>query len=189
MHLRRMPRMLLFLLAYLAWRAFGDEPVLLLGAVTVGVVGFVAYRWWTDREAERQRTRRDEAVRERLAGAAEMRFPAVADRILALEDRVTLADSPQVGDHFRRATGAFMAADEAMATAATTDGYTAVLDRLDDAAWELDAVEALLAGRPVPERSEPAPAAASTPRIDIPRATLQRWVSTDRGHHRRHRSC
>jgi len=188
--MHRMSRLLPFLIAVLAWRLLAEQPVVLILVLAVGGLALLGYRSWSRRRDERARAQRSEIVGRRLGDAARERFPAVADRILDLEDRVGLSGSSMAREHFRAATEAFITADERMTDAASAAEFIDVLDRLDDAGWHLDAVDAVLDGRPVPERSPiPATVPDSSSRA---RASLERWGSPSRRdsrhRHRRH-SC
>lgn len=129
--------------------AGGGIPIFWL--VVIGVVAYFGYRMW-------QNSRDDEgAVGRRFAeakGEIEAQVAAVANQILELSDRPDLPANAPATEHYRRATEVFGSAEARLQEAATTASLEALADDLDDARWELAAAEALLDGRPVPDRPE-----------------------------------
>ena len=119
--------------------------------VAIGVVGYFAYRMW-------QNSRDDEgAVGRRFAEAKdeiEAQVAVVANQILELSDRPDLVANAAATEHYRRASEVFGSAEARLQEATTTASLEALADDLDDARWELAAADALLDGRPVPDRPE-----------------------------------
>lgn len=115
----------------------------------LGAVGYFGYRMWRNsQDDERAVGRRfNEAKRE-----IEDQVAAVANQILELSDRPDLADHSEATAHFRRASEVFRQAESRLKEASSTAAFAELADDLDDARWELAAAEALLEGRPVPER-------------------------------------
>lgn len=117
--------------------------------VAIGGVAYVAYRMWRN-------SRDDEgAVGRRFAEAKreiEAQVAVVANQILELSDRPDLVADAAATEHYRRASDVFGSAEARLQGATTTASLEALADDLDDARWELAAAEALLEGRPVPDR-------------------------------------
>ncbi|MDX1449853.1 MAG: hypothetical protein R3246_12410, partial [Acidimicrobiia bacterium] len=84
----------------------------------------------------------------------ESQVAVVANQILELSDRPDLSANSEATGHFRRASEIFGSAEGRLAGASSTAEFAALADDLDDARWELAAAEALLDGRPVPDRPE-----------------------------------
>lgn len=76
----------------------------------------------------------------------------VANDILALSDRVQMTEDRTITDHYRSANEIFSTVQDSIATAATEMEFEQLSSRLTEAEWHLEAVEALLDGRPVPEQ-------------------------------------
>ncbi len=125
-------------------RAGSGVAVVVIIGVVVAVVGFVMYR----------NSRRDrEAAEGRLEQAkAELgrQVDAVANAILDLSDRVTVADDSQATDYYRSATETFAGVQETIEGATTVVELEELCDRLDRARWQLEATESVLEGRPIP---------------------------------------
>jgi hypothetical protein len=121
--------------------------------IVIGGVAYMAYRMWKN-------SRDDEgAVGRRFAEARreiEAQVGVVANQILELSDRPDLVANASATEHYRRATEVFGSAEKRLQEASTTASLEALADDLDDARWELAAAEALLDGRPVPDRPEEA---------------------------------
>lgn len=120
----------------------------------LGAVGYFGYRMWRNsQDDERAVGRRfNEAKRE-----IEVQVAAVANQILELSDRPDLVGHSEATAHFRRASEVFRQAETRLAEASSTAAFAELADDLDDARWELAAAEALLEGRPVPERPPDTP--------------------------------
>lgn len=120
----------------------------------LGAVGYFGYRMWRNsQDDERAVGRRfNEAKRE-----IEDQVAAVANQILELSDRPDLVSHSEATAHFRRASEVFGQAESRLAEASSTAAFAELADDLDDARWELAAAEALLEGRPVPDRPADTP--------------------------------
>lgn len=132
----------------------GFGGVLLVGLVLLGLVAalvsFVSSR----------RRRRDAAERDRLAleeARAEVaaQVAAVAERIVGLSDRVTVADDPETSQLFGAATTTYQETEAQVAASTTLSALEPVADRLDHAHWQLEAVAARLDGRAPPPPPSP----------------------------------
>ncbi|MEX1004596.1 MAG: hypothetical protein WD990_11300 [Acidimicrobiia bacterium] len=121
--------------------------------IAIGVIAYIAFRMWKNGQDD------EGAVGRRFAEAKreiEAQVAVVANQILELSDRPDLASHSSATEHFRRATEMFGSAESRLREAATMASLEALADDLDDARWELAAAEALLDGRPVPDRPEEA---------------------------------
>jgi phosphoglycolate phosphatase-like HAD superfamily hydrolase len=94
------------------------------------------------------------AERERALGEAreEVRrqVGAMADEILALSDRVELAEDPEAARLFAQATAAYQETQDHLERSTRAPELEDVADELDHARWELAAAEALAGGQEVP---------------------------------------
>lgn len=122
-----------------------------LWIVALAAIGYFVYRLWANNRQD------DRATGRRLAEARaelEAQVAVVANQILELSDRPDLPSNSEATAHFRAASDIFRSAETRLAAASSTTEYAALSDDLDDARWELAAAEALLEGRPVPDRPE-----------------------------------
>ena len=123
--------------------------VLLVIAVVVGAgIAFVV--WWSSRSSKR---RQAEHLAE-LKAKARAQIDAVANDILDDEDEVAEAKNPEATRHFESATTIYSGAEERLANADTVEGVVDVAADLDDAIWHLDAAEAILDGKAIPDKPE-----------------------------------
>lgn len=121
--------------------------------VALAVIGYFVYRMWANnRQDDRATGRRLNEARAEL----EDQVAVVANQILELSDRPDLASNAAATAHFRTASEIFRSAETRLVAASAPAEYAALSDDLDDARWELAAAEALLEGRPVPDRPEEA---------------------------------
>jgi hypothetical protein len=157
---------------------------LLVGGLMVGLVGGALFLMWRGqvtarrRLADRLETSRDE-IRSQLS--------AVADSILALDDRVTLA-GPEIRERFASVNQTYSEVRERVDGATIPVELEALEDRMDDARWEVASIEALLDGRPEPQRPLDQPGAcffdpthgAGTERVQLQTALGERPVGVCR---------
>jgi hypothetical protein len=111
---------------------------------------------------------------EKVKTMAKAKLAEVANDIIEMEHEVELSDNPEVKSHYQNASATYT---EALARTEKDPGPAEMLDvvrDLDVAIWELDVAEALLDGKPVPEKPkppEPTPTPARQPApgpTDIP---------------------
>ncbi len=122
-------------------------------ALVVGGVWLVMRRGRAERAASEQR-RLDEAKRE-----LDEQIAVVANYIVDLSDRVGTVDRPDVETLYRSASETFTGVQRDLPEADELGELASLSDRLDEARWELEAVEAALDGRPIPDRPIDRPAA------------------------------
>ena len=120
--------------------------------VVAGGVGFLVWRNKRQREDESEE-QLDEAQAE-----VEQQVAAVANDILELSDRVTVSDDDELDEMFRAAGAIFSAVEEALPGAADVAEVERLGEQLDEARWQLDAVEARLDGRVPPPKPVDRPA-------------------------------
>jgi type II secretory pathway pseudopilin PulG len=106
--------------------------------------------------AVRRSSRKDEMNQEALVEEArrelQSQLDATANEILEMSDRVTVAADAGASRYFREASATYAAVGDELAVATTLDHLEALSDRMDEAAWQLDAAEAVLEGRSVPDK-------------------------------------
>lgn len=138
-----------------ASRSGGGRGWMVVGGIILAlVVGAFLLMWRTNRAGRERLARQVEVSRAEIRA----QLSAVADAILALDDRVTLA-APELRERFADANRTYAEVLEQVDAAATLPELESLSDRIDDARWEIAAVEALLDGEPEPERPADAPAA------------------------------
>ncbi len=130
----------------------GGGGFLIIVVVVVGGIGFLLWRN-SKRERAVAEGRLDEAKAE-LAGQLDV----IANEILDLSDRVTVAEHDAALAYFRQANDTYSEVSEAAGTATSLAGLEELSDRLDQARWQLEAAEALIEGREVPPEPEDRPA-------------------------------
>lgn len=124
------------------------------GAILLLAAGAFFLMWRANRSSRERLARQIEASRREI----EAQLSAVADAILALDDRVTIAEEG-LRRRFAEVNGTYAAVREQLGSATTLPELEALEDRMDDARWEVAAIEAVLDGRPEPERPADRPAA------------------------------
>lgn len=147
-----------------AWDSFGDSDAegveaferaitgsggFPVGTVLfLGVVGLGGWAVWRGRRSqERAASKRTE---DRRAAIGEQ-VDDVANDILALADRVQVLDDEAATGHYRAANALFTDVQERLAAATGEMEFEGCSTDLTKAEWHLEAVEAILDGRPVPE--------------------------------------
>lgn len=130
----------------------GGGGFLIIVAVVVGGIGFLLWRN-SKRERAVAEGRLDEAKAE-LTGQLDV----IANEILDLSDRVTVAEHDAALAYFRQANDTYSEVSEAAGTATSLAALEELSDRLDQARWQLEAAEALIEGREVPPEPEGRPA-------------------------------
>ena len=144
----------------------GLLPILLLGLLGAGGVALFRGSRTTARVAQQRLEEARAEVRRQV--------DALAERILALNDRVELAPE-QAQTAYATATAEFSKASEGLANAQTEADLANLNDELDNARWNLEVATALLDGREPPAK----PAATEACFFDpdhgagVKRATLQ----------------
>ena len=119
-----------------------------LTLIGVGVFGtFVLVRSSSKREEKSQVQDMSEAQEEIQA-----QLDAIANEILADNERVLLSENEEVEDYFERASKTYADATDELAKATTLNELESIADRLDEARWQLAASDALMDGKPVPPK-------------------------------------
>jgi hypothetical protein len=107
------------------------------------------------RNSSRKRAELAGTELEKVKTMAKTKLAEVANDIIEMEDEVELSDNPEVKAHYQSASATYT---EALARTEKDPGPAEMVDvvrDLDTAIWELDAAEALLDGKPVPEKPKP----------------------------------
>ena len=120
--------------------------------IIVGLIGFVL--WRNTRRAKDMAAGRVDEAKAELKGQLDV----IANEILDLSDRVTVAENDEALAHYRAANDTYAEVIDASETAVSLADLEALSDRLDKARWRLEAAEALIEGRNVPAEPEDRPA-------------------------------
>jgi len=153
------------------------------GIVLLLVVGSLFLMWRSTKASKERLARQIQVSRDEIRA----HVSAVADAILALDDRVTIS-TPEVKARFAAVNQTYAEVREQVEVATTIPQLEALEDRIDDARWEVAAIEAVLDGRPEPERPEDQPAAcffdpthgAGTESVEVTSPAGQRRVGVCR---------
>lgn len=128
--------------------------LLIGGVVLLLVVGSFFLMWRSTKASKERLARQIQVSRDEIRA----QVSAVADAILALDDRVTIS-TPEVQQRFAAVNQTYAEVREQVEVATTIPQLEALEDRIDDARWEVAAIEAVLDGRPEPQRPEDQPGA------------------------------
>jgi hypothetical protein len=108
----------------------------------------------------------------RVKALAREKLAEIANDIIEMEDEVLLSDSEEIRGHYQRASAIYSQVLGRLETDPAAPEMVDVVRDLDLAIWELDAAEALLDGKPIPDKPKPpeskAPQPAKTPRQPVP---------------------
>jgi hypothetical protein len=117
--------------------------------------------------SNRRATERAAAELERVRAMARDKLDEVANDIIEMEDEVDLSEDQEVKAHYQRASATYTEALALTEGVRTPQEMIEVVRGLDLAIWELDTAEALLDGKPIPEKPKP-PEPRAAPRHDTP---------------------
>jgi hypothetical protein len=107
------------------------------------------------RNSSKKRSEMAGSELEKVKTMAKAKLAEVANDIIEMEHEVELSDNAEVKSHYQSASATYA---EALARTEKDPGPAEMLDvvrDLDVAIWELDVAEALLDGKPVPEKPKP----------------------------------
>ncbi len=145
-----------------AFKAFADDLpsdggggggfFLAFMVIIAGLIGFML--WRNSRRAKDMAAGRVDEAKAELKGQLDV----IANEILDLSDRVTVAENDEALAHYRTANDTYAEVIDASETAVSLADLEALSDRLDKARWRLEAAEALIEGRNVPAEPEDRPA-------------------------------
>ena len=160
-----------------------NGALVVLGVVALLVLGSLFLMWRSTRASKARLARQIQVSREEIRA----QVSAVADAILALDDRVTIS-GPEVQARFAAVNQTYAEVRDQVEGAATLPELEALEDRIDDARWEVAAIEAVLDGRPEPQRPPDQPAAcffdpthgAGTEQVELSSPAGQRSVGVCR---------
>lgn len=182
-------------LLYRLWNGNSGNVLLLLAIGAVAVVGLLVYRAYVSRQSRRRSELIERADVGSLTEKVESMLGDTANKILEVEDRPALPDSPEATQHFQKAVATFASVDDRLESATTVGQLRLLVSELDDALWELDAAKAVLDGEELPERTRILPAVPPSSRRNTTRESsseaIARWMDGGSGRHRRQRrpSC
>lgn len=103
--------------------------------------------------------------------AARSKLSDIANDILEMEDEVGLSDNVEAKRHYQEASATYADLIDKVGHISSAGDLVDIIYRLDVAIWELDAAEALLDHKPVPEKPE-RPRVETTPSAQ-PEVTTQ----------------
>ena len=180
---------------FLLFRVTDGNLLLVLAVGAVAVVGLLIYRAYVSRQDRRRSELIERADFGSLIEKVESMLGDTANKILELEDRPTLSETPEANRHFQKAVATFASVDDQLESATTVGQLRLLVSELDDALWGLDAAQAVLDGEELPERTRTLPAAPPSSRRITTRESsseaIARWMDggSGRHHRRRRRSC
>jgi hypothetical protein len=141
----------------------------------VVIVGGALLVFSAMRRGSRKQAELATAELEKVKTMARAKLAEIANDIIEMEDEVGLSDDPRVKTHYQQASTTYTEVLARTEAGPSAREMIDVIRDLDSAIWELDAAEALLDGKPVPEKPkapepEPPQTAPSGPRAQ-PEAT------------------
>ena len=107
----------------------------------------------------------------RVKGMAREKLAEIANDIIEMEDEVTLSGNREIEAHYQKASAIYTTALGRVEADPAAAEMIEVIKELDDAIWELDAAEALLDGKPIPEKPKPPEPQPPQPRQPAPAPT------------------
>ncbi len=148
--------------------------------IVLGLLAFFGLRFLSGRRRSRKQLEANmEAdrleIREQLKNNA--------DRVIDLGDRVIAAGDPEMIRTYEKASSTYQDVSQSIDAAATAEEVDRLDDRIDEAEWQFEVIEATLDGRPAPASPadlEPPPPPSADDRIDPP-AAQERPTVTRRG--------
>lgn len=123
------------------------------------------------RNNSRQRTVLASEELAKVKGMAREKLAAIANDVIEMEDEVMLSDNSEIREHYQKASAIYTEALSRVEADPGARDMVEVIKNLDDAIWELDAAEALLDGKPIPERPKPPEPRPPQPRRPTPAPT------------------
>lgn len=123
----------------------GGFPWILL--IVLGLVAFFGFRFMSGRRRSRKQLEANmEAdrleIREQLKNNA--------DRVIDLGDRVIAAGDPEMIRTYEKASATYQDVSQSIDAASTAEEVDRLDDRIDEAEWQFEVIEATLDGRPAP---------------------------------------
>jgi hypothetical protein len=120
-------------------------------AVIVGGFGLLFYK-----NRKRDKTVKLSRLEEARAGIREQ-VNDVSNDILSLSDRVAVADNDEATNHYRKGSEIFSGVADAVGTVTTEMELSNLSAELTEAEWSLESAQAILDGRPIPEKPKDRP--------------------------------
>jgi len=181
--------MIIVIAGFLLFRQWNGDLVPLLAVGAVVLITLLTYRVYLSRRDRQRSELIERADIGSLTEKVESMLGDTANKILEVEDRPTLSDSPEATLHFQRAVSTFASVDDRLESTTTVGQLHLLVSELDDALWRLDAAQAVIDGETPPARAQtlpppPPPSPGGTIR-DASGEAIARW--TDGGARRRHR--
>lgn len=130
----------------------------------VGLLVYLAIRRSSRRESERA-----SSELEKVRAKAREKLAEIANDIIEMEDEVQLSEIPEVQAHYQSASSIYTATLALVESSPSAKEMVEVVRQLDLAIWELDAAEARLDGKPIPDKPRP-PEPAAPPEEPPPEA-------------------
>lgn len=130
----------------------GGNGFLIFLVVVAG--GALLFFWWRSRQAKTKGPRLHPGLAE-AKEAVQQQINAVANDIIDMEDEVRGADNDRVDEFYQAAGRTYNTVTEAFPEATTPQAVLDLSNELDEAIWQLDSAEALLDGKPLPDRPRP----------------------------------
>ena len=115
------------------------------------------------------------AAAEQLAKARmtiQKQVDAIANDILDMEDEVRVANNDVVDEYYNLASETYRTLGDRLQKADTPQELLGISNDLDVAIWQLDSAEAVLDGKPIPQKPEPRSLETAQPTTSGDRVTI-----------------
>jgi len=99
--------------------------------------------------------------------AAQEKLDAIANDILEMETEVSMAENPEIQQHYNSASAKYGEVIDKVKTVTDPEALLDLTHQLDIAIWELDVAEAYLDGKPPPKKPEPPKFERSEPKQGV----------------------
>jgi hypothetical protein len=107
------------------------------------------------RNSSRKRSELATSELEKVRAMARAKLAEIANDIIEMEHEVELSDNPEVKSHYQSASATYTEVLARIEKSPAASEMVDIVRDLDIAIWELDAAEALLDGKPVPDKPKP----------------------------------
>jgi hypothetical protein len=121
----------------------------------VVIVGGLLLIFSAMRNSSRKRSELATSELEKVRAMARAKLAEIANDIIEMEHEVELSDNSEVKSHYQSASATYTEVLARIEKSPAASEMVDIVRDLDIAIWELDAAEALLDGKPVPDKPKP----------------------------------